>query len=222
MQKYEEQKFDIPELKGISKKSVEEHLKLYSGYVKNTNLIIDKIAELSVDSEKNAFVLGELQRRFAFEFDGMRNHEYYFRSLEGSGEGSSEAGESGNKKVAGVKKLTDIAQDSKSLFTKAIITQFGSFDAWLARFKVIATTRGIGWAILSYDMHAEQLVHGWVDEQHLGHLNGLQYIFGIDMWEHSYVYDYQPSGKKQYIEDFLVNVNWAVIEQNFLKALKTS
>src|SRR5665213_866880 len=82
MQKYTEQKFNIGELKDISKKSVDEHLKLYAGYVKFSNLILDKIGEYMADSEKNAYVLGELQRRFSFEFNGMRNHEYYFKSLE--------------------------------------------------------------------------------------------------------------------------------------------
>ena len=75
---YQEQKFNIPELKGISKKTIKEHLKLYAGYVKFTNLIFDKIDEMVKDSEKNAYALGELQRRFSFEFNGMRNHEYYF------------------------------------------------------------------------------------------------------------------------------------------------
>ena len=31
--------FNIPKLKGISDKNIEEHLKLYVGYVKNANLI---------------------------------------------------------------------------------------------------------------------------------------------------------------------------------------
>lgn len=75
--------FTIPKLHGISAKNIEEHLKLYEGYVNNANLILKKIKEYREDSEKNAYVLGELQRRFAFEFDGMRNHEYYFASLEG-------------------------------------------------------------------------------------------------------------------------------------------
>ena len=77
--------FKLPELAGISAKNIEEHLKLYKGYVTNANLILNKINEYAKDSEANAFVLGELQRRFAFEFDGMRNHEYYFASLEGCG-----------------------------------------------------------------------------------------------------------------------------------------
>jgi hypothetical protein len=37
MKKFEERKFSIPELKGISAKNIEEHLKLYAGYVKNAN-----------------------------------------------------------------------------------------------------------------------------------------------------------------------------------------
>src|SRR4051812_6843965 len=83
MDKFQETKFNIGELKGISAKNIEEHLKLYAGYVKNINLIFDKIGELMSDPDKNMFVLGELQRRIAFEFNGMRNHEYYFKSLEG-------------------------------------------------------------------------------------------------------------------------------------------
>ena len=66
----------------ISQKNIDEHLKLYAGYIKFSNYILNKIDELKADSEKNAYVLGELQRRFGFEFNGMRNHEYYFRSLE--------------------------------------------------------------------------------------------------------------------------------------------
>src|SRR3989344_2594816 len=83
MKKFEELKFNIPALKGISAKNIEEHLKLYAGYVKFSNLILEKIEELAKDAEGNAYALGEVQRRFSFEFNGMRNHEYYFRSFEG-------------------------------------------------------------------------------------------------------------------------------------------
>src|SRR3989344_5348540 len=83
MNKFEEKKFSIPPLKGLSQKSIEEHLKLYAGYVKNANLILEKIDVYAKESDKYAYELGELQRRFGFEFGGMRNHEYYFASLEG-------------------------------------------------------------------------------------------------------------------------------------------
>jgi superoxide dismutase len=51
-------------------------------------------------------------------------------------------------------------------------------------------------------------------------LNGCTMILALDMWEHSYVADYQPSGKKKYIEDFFANLNWEVIDDNFSKASK--
>lgn len=195
MKHYEPKTFSIPELKGISAKNIEEHLKLYQGYVKHTNLIFDHISDLSQDAEKNAYELAELQRRFSFEFNGMKNHEYYFGQLEG---GAS-------------------ALDMSSSFAQAAAQQFGSWDACVATLKRISMTRGIGWAILSFDKEAQQFVTGWVDEQHLGQLNSAQFIFGIDMWEHAFVADYQPSGKKQYVEDYFANVNWNVVAQRFDK-----
>ena len=198
MKKFEELKFNIGALKGISGVNIEEHLKLYAGYVKNTNLIVEKIGELASDAEKNAYVMGELQRRFGFEFNGMRNHEYYFKSLEG-----------------GAKTLP---KDSK--LKAAIEKQAPSFEAWLGGFKALAMTRGIGWAILYYDKQTSQLMHTWVDEQHLGQLNGLNWILGIDMWEHAFVYDYPTSEKKKYVEAFFANLNWEVIESNFKSAVE--
>ena len=197
MKIFEEMKFNIGELSGISADSVTEHLKLYAGYVKHANLILSKIEEMSKDSETNVYALGELQRRFGFEFDGMRNHEYYFKSLEGGAAALTEGG---------------------ALHT-AITEEFGSFDAWLTRFKAVALTRGIGWAMLYYDKTTGRLLNAWVDEQHLGHLTGLSPILALDVWEHAFVPDYKASGKKAYVEDFFKNLNWSVIEDNFKKAL---
>ena len=186
--------FVIPQLKGISRNTIDEHLKLYAGYVKNANLIQDHIVELSVDSEKYAYELGELQRRFAFEFDGMRNHEYYFSALE-----------------------IGASQISNGELKEKIARDFGSFELFMNKFKAIALTRGIGWAMLFYDKQNDCLLTQWIDEQHLGHLTDCRIILALDMWEHSFVADYQPSGKKQYVEDFFANLNWTVIEDNYAK-----
>lgn len=195
-----EQKFNIPALKGISEKTIEEHLKLYAGYVKHTNLVLEKIKGLKEDGEKNAYALGEVNRRFGFEFNGMRNHEVYFGSLEGG--------------------ATSLSPESP--LAKMIAERFGSFDAWLAEFKAIALTRGIGWAMLYFDPVSQKLLNAWIDEQHLGQLQNCTLILGLDMWEHSYVADYQPSGKKHYVEDFFGNLNWSVVEGNVEKAKKKS
>jgi Fe-Mn family superoxide dismutase len=198
MEKFQEQKFNIGELKGISTKNIEEHLKLYAGYVKNANLIGEKLGELWMDGpEKNQYTMSELVRRFSFEYNGMRNHEIYFQSLSG-----------------GAKELS-----ADSPLRKKIIENQGSFETWLSIFKMLAMTRGIGWAIMWYDKKENRLLNSWVDEQHLGQLQGCTPILALDMWEHSFVADYQPSGKKQYVEDFFANLNWEVIEENFKKAL---
>lgn len=202
MQKYEEKKFDISELKGISIKNIEEHLKLYSGYVKNTNSVVEKISELSreffAENKDNAYLIAELFRRFSFEYNGMRNHEIYFSSLSG-----------------GAKEL-----NPESELNKKMIETCGSMDIFLIGFKNLALTRGVGWAVLWYDKKDNRLIASWVDEQHLGQLNGCSMILALDMWEHAYVYDYPTSEKKKYIEAFFENLNWAVIEKNYLEAIK--
>lgn len=193
---YTPKTFNIPTLKGISAKNIEEHVKLYNAYVKNTNVVLEKIEELQKDVEKNAYLLGELGRRFSFEYNGMRNHEIYFSTLEG-----------GPKDT-----------DPKSSLYEKIVRDFGSYDIWLQRFKLLAMTRGIGWAVLWYDKKEDKLINAWVDEQHLGQLSECVPILTIDMWEHAFVSDYQPSGKKQYVEDFMTNVNWSFVENRLSQA----
>ena len=145
MQKYQPKQFEIPELKGISQQSIEEHLKLYEGYVKHVNLFLEEIEKLGKQPEEHAFAISEMQRRFGFEYDGMKNHEVYFESLSGGAQ--------------------QISTDS-SLY-KAIEKEWGSFDSWLKLFKTVAKARGVGWAMLMYDQTNGKLLNAWIDEQHL-------------------------------------------------------
>ena len=191
---FKEQQFQIPALQDISAKTIEEHLKLYAGYVTHSNAVLEKITELSAEKEKNMPILSGLQKRFGFEYNGMRNHEIYFSLFEG---GPNETAQS---------------------LIKQIEKDWGSFEKWLVLFKAIATTRGVGWAMLYYDRKEDRLLNAWVDEQHLGQLQDCTLVFALDMWEHSFVADYQPSGKKQYIEDFFKNLNWSVAERYFSDA----
>ncbi|TSC62339.1 MAG: superoxide dismutase, Fe-Mn family [Parcubacteria group bacterium Gr01-1014_48] len=193
MKKYEEKKFTIGTLTGLSERQIAEHLKLYAGYVKHVNLIAENVEELSSNSEKNAYLISELRRRFAFEFDGMRMHEFYFESFE---EGKRE-------------------HESGSTLGAAIAEQFGSFDNWLTQFKTVALSRGIGWTVLSRDPRSGSLINHYAGDHELGHLAGLDIIIALDMWEHAYMIDYTPGEKKQYVEAFLSNLNWRVPEGRF-------
>ncbi len=194
---YVEKKFNITELKDISPRTIEEHLKLYAGYVKHTNLILEKIAELTAvveDLPNNVYVIGELKRRLGFEFGGMRNHEYYFEQFEGTG---------GHP-----------IHEESNLYKK-IEESWGSYEKWLAEFKLLAMTRGVGWAFLYLDKTNGNLINTWVGEQHEGHLIGLKPVLVLDMWEHSYMLDVAPSEKKKYIDAFFENVNFDVVEARF-------
>jgi len=195
-----EKKFNIPKIEGISQKTIDEHLKLYAGYVKHANMILETIAEMSKYTGPDSpmgpgttYAINEMQRRFGFEFNGIRNHEYYFEQLEGGPD-------MGNK---------------ESALSKQMAKDFGSSQIWFEKFKSLCMTRGIGWAILYYDKKTNQLLNAWVDEQHLGQLNGLEFIYGVDMWEHSYMLDYVPGDKKKYVESYLMATNQAVVEKRF-------
>jgi Fe-Mn family superoxide dismutase len=185
---YETKIFEIGTLEGISPQTIQEHLGLYAGYVKHVNLIHDKIVEMKEDSEKNAYALAEVQRRLGFEFGGMKNHEAYFAQFEGGAHPIPEG------------KLGDM-----------IVSQWGSYELFLAQCKATALTRGIGWTMLYSDTQSNQLVLTWVDEQHIGQLPDVKIVLALDMWEHSYMLDYPPSKKKEYVEAFFNNLNWDVI-----------
>lgn len=190
---YEPLTFDIPNLDGISIDTIENHLNLYRGYVKHVNVISDKITAYSNDPENNAFAIAEMQRRLGFEFGGMRNHEYYFSQFEGG--------------------ATNLPE---STLKRKLEEQWGAVDTWQRRFREIAMTRGIGWAMLYHDPHTDQLVQTWVDEQHIGQLADLDIVLALDMWEHSYLRDYLSADKGKYIDAFFRNLNWEVVSERLV------
>lgn len=180
---YEAKQFNIPPLNGISAKSIEEHLKLYAGYVKHVNHIRTELDNVTDDYARN-----EMMRRLGFEFGGMRNHEYYFEQFEG-----------------GATALSD------GTLKSMLETQWGSVEKFIEHFKKVSTTRGVGWVMLYIDRKADQLVTAWVDEQHFGQLADLDIVLGLDMWEHSYMLDYSPSEKMKYVDAFFQNLNWETV-----------
>lgn len=188
---YTPKTFTIPALEGISAKSIEEHLGLYAGYVKNFNTISSKLVEYAADTEKNAHALSELIRRKSFEFDGMRLHEYYFEQFEG-----------------GAKEL-DTNSDLAAAFEKEYHSYFVEY------FKAIGNMRGPGWAMLYFDPATKQFQTGFAGEQHQGHFVGLPVMLALDVWEHAFLLDYGALGKAKYIDAFFKNLNWSVIEKRF-------
>src|SRR5512139_1200705 len=87
---YKAKSFDLSDLTGISNETLAMHFKLYEGYVTNTNVLNEKIAELISGGELEATktaAYSEMKRRFGFEYNGMVLHEYYFENMMKQGTG---------------------------------------------------------------------------------------------------------------------------------------
>ena len=191
---YTPKQFTLPPLSGISEEQVTVHLGLYEGYVKHVNLIGEKLAAVrSGELTLDPYIVAELRRRFAFEFDGMRMHEYYFNQFEGGPHVLSP--ESVLAKIAGEK--------------------YGSVEGFVAHIKEVAGTRGIGWVVVYQDQHVGTIHTTFVADHEVGQLSGLPIILALDMWEHAFMVDYRPAAKKEYVEAFFQNLNWSVVEKRF-------
>jgi len=139
----------------------------------------------------------ELRLRAGFEFDGMALHELYFGNLS--------AGQS--------------LDDSSALATR-LGERWGSLKAWREDLVDVATTRGVGWAMLYHDPTSDQLFNWWVSDHELNHPASMNPILALDVWEHAYMVDHGADGRAAYVEAFLKNVHWEVVQDRFARSAR--
>lgn len=170
------------DLDGISLKMIQEHFKLYQGYVKKTNEIQEKIESADKSEANGVFsYIGELKRQETFAVNGMKLHEVYFGHLGGDG------------KPAGA-------------LVKMIEKDFGSLDAW--KEDMMAT--GIsarGWAVLAFDFKDSRLHNYGSDAHNVGAVWGAIPLIVLDVYEHAYFMDYGVN-RKDYLSSFFKNLGW--------------
>lgn len=188
MKTYAPRKWELSGLAGISDATLETHFGLYEGYVKNTNLLNEALAELRTRQSSGATspAFSELVRRLGFEYNGMRLHEYYFENLTSHGRGDPGGGR----------------------LYEALGRSYGGFEEWKRDFIAIGAMRGIGWAIAYLDAANGQITNHWIDDHENGHLAGFVPVVVMDVWEHAFIKDYKPSEKDKYIEAFFENLDW--------------
>ncbi|HEY7041901.1 MAG TPA: Fe-Mn family superoxide dismutase [Methylomirabilota bacterium] len=173
-------------LSGISDDQISQHWKLYEGYVKAANGLLEGVAAAKAGSPQWA----ELKRRLGYEVDGVVLHEYYFGNLA-----------SGSKLSPG----SDLAGDLNEAW--------GSIKVWREDFAKTGGMRGVGWAILYHDPATDGLFNWWVSSHEQGHPAGFQPVIVLDVFEHAWMVDHGAGGREDYIAAFLENVNWEVVEQ---------
>lgn len=193
--KIEPKKFsqNLFSMKGISKRTVEEHLKLYQGYVNKYNEINEKLSQLTEDDYAKAnqvySQVRELKIELSFAWGGVVNHEIYFNHLGGKG-----------GKPSG-KLMEQIEKD------------FGSFE----NFKKDVKATGIsarGWVFTCWNYKEQRLVNYLSDSQNTYLVWGVTPLLALDTYEHAYFID-QGTNRGAYIDTFFENLDWEVIEKNF-------
>jgi len=175
-------------MEGFSDMLLNNHFTLYKGYVTNTSKVMDMLAAMLKEGKAGTPEYAELKRRFGWEFNGMRLHEYYFDNLGGKA-----------------------ALDKFSKLGKRLVENFGSYEDWEKDFKATGAMRGIGWTILYHDTIGGKLLNQWINEHDVGHPVGCIPILVLDVFEHAFLTDYGLK-RADYIEAFFKNINWAIVE----------
>jgi len=180
---------------GFSNQLLTNHFTLYQGYVTNTNKVADALAAMVKEGKAGTPEFAELTRRFGWEFDGMRLHEYYFGNMK-----------KGGSSVDKASKLLNMVKDG-----------FGSFESWEKSFKGVGAMRGIGWTILYYDHNGKRLFNTWIGEHDGGHLAGCMPILVMDVFEHAFFTDYGLK-RADYISAFFKAIDWESVEKRIAAA----
>jgi Fe-Mn family superoxide dismutase len=175
---------------GISRKTHEEHLKLWQGYANKTNEIRKALAELDTDPAKANQIYSQvraLKANYAFALGGYKNHNVYFDTIGGNGGPAT--------------------GDVATLINEA----YGSFEKWAADWKATGVG-GRGWAYLGYD-HEEQRVFNYLgDSQDTFPQWNNTLILAMDVYEHAYYLDFQTARAK-YIDAWFQVIDWDAVNK---------
>jgi Fe-Mn family superoxide dismutase len=196
-QSYTPRKWNLAGLTGISDHTLEVHFGLYEGYVKNVNLLNERLDALVREGKVAAtdLTFAELSRHLGFEYNGMLLHEYYFDNMTSTPNAAPVSG-----------KLYDVATAS-----------FGDFETWKKAFAAVGGIRGVGWAIAYQNPRSGRLSNHFITLHEDGNIAGFEPILVMDVWEHAFILDYKPAERVKYIEAFFTNVDWRVAESRLIK-----
>ncbi len=112
----------------------------------------------------------------------------------------------------------DVAFPSSSKLDGAIVSAFGSFDAFKEQFNKVGLGRfGSGWAWLIVD--GGKLAITSTPNQDSPIMDGKKPIFGVDVWEHAYYLNYQ-NRRADYLAAIWSIVNWDDVVARYEQAVK--
>jgi superoxide dismutase, Fe-Mn family len=175
---------------GISRKTHDEHLKLWQGYANKTNEIRKALAEMEVDPSKANQIYSQMRALkvdYTFAYEGYLNHNIYFDTIGGNG------------------------GDATGAVAELIQQAYGSLEKWVADWKATGVA-GRGWAYLAYD-HEEQRVFNYIgDTQNTYPIWNHTCILAMDVYEHAYFLDF-GTARAKYIDAYLQVIDWDAVNR---------
>ena len=181
-----ELKPELYELDGISRATIEAHYKLYEGYIKKRNEILEKLADVDTASANQVYSdIRALKVDLTFAVGGIKNHEIYFEHLGGGG------------------------GDPDGMIGDLIERDFGSFQDWRTDLKATGMA-GRGWAWTAYDWDEGHLFNYVGDAQNTFPIWNATPLVALDVYEHAYFLDYQTD-RGSYIDAFFDNLDWSTV-----------
>ncbi len=185
------------ELDGISKKTMDEHYKLYQTYASKTNEIRKALNDVDWNEAEGNQVYSytrALSVDYTFALLGFKNHELYFGHLGGDG------GEPNGR------------------FAELVEQDLG-LESWKHAVRVQAMNAR-GWAMVGYDLNDGSLFNYVMDSQNLWAVYNMVPVLAIDVYEHAYAGDFGGSsaGRQEYLEAFFRNLDWDHVNRQLEQA----
>jgi Fe-Mn family superoxide dismutase len=174
----------------LVKNPIEQHLKLYKGYVAKSNEIYNKLKEVDLASANATYSpVRELLVEESYAVNGAVYHEFYFGNLGGKG------GEpTGDLKAA-------------------LEERWGSVPKFMDLLKAAGKSMR-GWVIVGYNTRGGHLSAFGLDTHNMFAPANLVPILVLDVYEHAYMIDYGIERPK-YLDAFAANLDWDVVAKRF-------
>lgn len=191
-------RIDPGKLAGLSERLIRSHWENnYQGSVRALNMIENRLAAAMADKDFPPTAYSGLKREELHRTGSVVLHELYFDQLGGTGQA-----------VGGIK--------------DALAQSHGSLGAWEAEFRrtAMSLAGGSGWAILAYNHHTRSLHNYWAWDHMHGPVRSTPLLV-LDMYEHAFHMDYGAAAAK-YVDAFMQNVDWAIVEARFRAAVGQS
>ncbi len=184
--------FDFSSIHGLTKSQLEQHEKLYQGYVKKRNEIAKALEAVNKDEVASSYApLRSLKVAETFSLNGALLHELYFDNLGGNS--------------------AEIGPKTKTL----LIKNFGSIEAFKKDLLAVASCAR-GWVMTGFCI-LDGSVANYLLDAHNETVPVLMIpLLMVDTYEHAYMIDFGIN-RAAYLKVIWDNINWQSVEDRIDK-----